>query len=68
MRLSALTTWNYRFYLAAGTDHTIIADESFYREDSAEDVPFVNWVNDMINRRWPWRSDWRDVSCAPGCL
>ncbi len=68
MILTALQTWNYRFYLARGTDHTIVADDKFYLEDSAGGVAFVDWLDDMINRFWPWGSDWRNLSCAPNCL
>ena len=67
MGLSALTTWNYRFYLAQGMEHTIIGDANFYTEDSAEGVRFSNWVNDMIKLHSPEGSDWRNVSCAPHC-
>ncbi len=67
MHLSALAP-NYRFYIAAGTDHTLLADDSFYKENSAQGVSFSNWVDDMVNRRWPRGSDWRNVSCVPHCL
>lgn len=68
MILSALRNYNYRFYLAKGSDHTIIADNKYYTEDSARSVYFSDWVNDMINRRWFWRSNWRNVSCTPNCF
>lgn len=68
MLLSALQTWNYRFYLAQGIDHTIVADNKFYTERSARGVYFSDWVNDMINRRWLWGSVWRNLSCSPNCL
>lgn len=68
MILTAFSNWNFRYYTARGEDHTIVADEKFYTEDSAAGVDFVNWVDDMINRYWPWGSDWRNVSCAPNCL
>lgn len=71
MWLSALAP-NYRFYIAAGTGHTLLADEGFYTENSAEDLPFTDWVDDMINKRssWWWStgSNWRNVSCFPNCL
>lgn len=67
MFFSALQTFNYRFYLAAGTDHTIVGDNKFYTEDSARGVYFSDWVDDMINRWWPWRSAWRNLSCSPAC-
>ncbi len=69
MNLVAFQTWNYRYYIAAGTDHTIIGSDKFYTENSAEGVFFRDWVDDMINRRWLWwGSDWRNVSCTPNCL
>ncbi len=67
--LTALQTWNYRYYTAAGTDHTIVGEDKFYTENSAQGVFFRDWVDDMINRRWLWwNNDWRNVSCAPNCL
>ena len=66
--LTALQTWNYRFYLARGEEHTIVASDKFYTEDSARGVDFVDWVDDMINRRWIWWSNWRNVSCVPNCV
>jgi hypothetical protein len=68
MILTAFQTWNYRFYLAAGTDHTIVASNKYYLEDSAQGVALVDWLDDMVNRRWLWRSDWRNVRCTPNCL
>ncbi len=68
MLLTAFQTWNFRFYLAEGTDHTIIASDKYYLEDSAQGVALVDWLDDMVNRRWLWRSDWRNVSCTPNCL
>ena len=66
--LTSIQTWNYRFYLARGEDHTIIASDKFYTENSAQGVDFVDWVDDMINRRWPWWSNWRNLTCTPNCL
>jgi hypothetical protein len=68
MILTALQNWNYRFYLAKGTDHTVIASDKFYTENSARGVPLVDWLDDMINRTWPFGSDWRNVGCTPNCL
>lgn len=71
MHISALAP-NYRFYIGAGNEHTLLVDDSFYTENSARGVNFSDWLDDMINQRriWPisWRSDWRNVSCAPNCL
>ena len=35
MLLTALQNWHYRFYLAKGTGHTVIADDKFYVEKKA---------------------------------
>ena len=66
-----VTAWqvpNYRFYLGAGIDHTIVADDKFYTENSASFVRFSDWVRDMIGARWPWFSKWQNLSCAPACV
>jgi hypothetical protein len=66
-----LTAWqvpNYRYYVGAGIDHTIVADDKFYSEDTAQSRQFADWVGDMITARWPWFSNWRNVSCAPACV
>ncbi len=65
---TALQTWNYRFYLAQGEDHTVIASDKFYIENTAQGVHFVDWVDDMINRHWPWLGVWQNLSCVPDCL
>jgi hypothetical protein len=70
MRLSALAP-NYRFYIAAGNDHTLLADDSFYTENSAQNVFFTDWVDDMLNKGYFWwtsGSEWRNVTCFPNCL
>jgi len=38
---------NYRFYIGAGTDHTIMAYAKFYEENSAG-VFFVDWIKAML--------------------
>jgi hypothetical protein len=38
---------NYRYYIGAGGDHTIMAYPKFYEEESAG-IPFVEWVNAMV--------------------
>jgi hypothetical protein len=68
LALSALTTSNYRFYLARGTGHTILADDRFYGEASADGVRFPDWVDDMINRRSSRGGNWKNASCVPDCL
>ena len=68
MLLTALQNWQYRFYLGRGSDHTAIASDKLYLEDSAKGVALVEWLDDMINRSFPFGSDWRNVSCTPNCL
>jgi hypothetical protein len=65
---TALTTWGYRFYLAAGTGHTILGDAAFYDERSAGNVRFQQWLSDMIEKRSAVWTQWRNLSCAPACL
>lgn len=68
MLTSALTTFNYRFYIAAGFGHTVIADEDLYLESSAHGLPLVDWLDDMINRPFLFGGDWKNASCFPNCL
>ena len=65
--LTALQVWNYRFYLGAGADHTVLASDKFFTEDSAR-RSLVDWLDDMINRRWSFGGDWRNSTCAPNCV
>lgn len=72
MHISALAP-NYRFYIAEGNAHTVLADDGFYSEHSGEGVYLSDWVDDMVNQRGFWRvsrhnTDWRNVTCAPNCL
>jgi len=58
---------NYRYYIAAGADHTILMSPKFYTEDSAE-IPFVKWVKSMVRNpfgMWggPWQGRWRNLEC-----
>ena len=68
MLFSALTTFNYRFYLAAGDDHTISVDNDVYTEMSGSGILLIDWLDDMINRRFLFGSDWQNATCAPNCL
>ena len=68
MLSSALTTFNYRFYLGSGFDHTTVADDSVYSEMSGSGILLTDWLYDMINRRFLWGSDWQNATCAPNCL
>jgi len=58
---------NYRYYIAAGEDHTILMSPKFYTEDSAG-IPFVKWVKAMVRNpfgMWggPWQGRWRNLEC-----
>ncbi len=65
---TAVTTWNYRFYLGQGVDHTLLGNARFYEESSARGVRFSDWFSDMIDQRWVFRSQWKNLSCAPDCV
>jgi hypothetical protein len=57
---------NYRMYLAEGVGHTIIGDDSFYGERSAEGVALRDWLADMLlEESGP---AWRNASCSGNCL
>lgn len=68
MLVSALTTFNYRFYLGQGIDHTTVADNSVYAEMSGSGIPLTDWLYDMIYRRFLFGGDWKNATCAPNCL
>ena len=64
---TAAAARNYRYYIAAGADHTILMSPKFYTEDSAG-IPFVKWVKAMVRNpfgMWgdPWQGRWRNVEC-----
>jgi hypothetical protein len=58
---------NYRYYIGAGTDHTIIWDDKFYEENSAG-IPFVDWVKVMVGNQGGTRGHggipWENVECV----
>ena len=58
---------NYRYYIAAGTDHTIMMSPKFYTEESAG-IPYVQWVNAMVNNPFGTHSHflegkWKNLEC-----
>jgi len=65
--LTALQTWNYRYYLAKGDAHTVLADDNFYTENTGSGIRLYKWVDDMINRFWFFGGNWRNASCTPNC-
>ena len=67
MLFSALTTFNYRFYFATGSGHTIVPDDAVYSEMSGSGILLTDWLYDMIYRRFLFGSDWQNATCAPNC-
>jgi hypothetical protein len=47
---SAAEAPNYRYYIGAGDDHTIMGYDKFYAEESAG-IPFVDWVDAMVRNQ-----------------
>lgn len=76
---TAFRVRDFRFYLGAGAGHVHLIDPpadavsfpttNFFAENSARNVAYTDWLDDMLNnpRRW-WRTDWRNLSCFPNCL
>ncbi len=60
---TAAASPNYRYYIGAGTVHTIMMDPKFFTESSADGVSFVDWVNKMINTP----NKWNNAECT-NCL
>jgi hypothetical protein len=63
---------NYRYYIAAGTSHTIMMTSKFYTEQSAGGVPFVTWVTSMVENPFGTHCDglegnWKNLECET-CL
>lgn len=52
---------NYRYYIAPGTEHTILISPSFYTEKSSG-YAFRKWVKRMLKRRRISRK-WSNVEC-----
>ena len=57
---------NYRYYIGAGTDHTIMGYDKFFEEDSAG-VPFVDWIKAMVENQGGTRghgaTPWKNLEC-----
>jgi hypothetical protein len=68
MFIVAAQTPNYRMYLAAGGDHTIVGSDKTYSEDTAGGVRFIDWFEGMIKDKKPDNGDWQNVNCDPNCL
>ena len=60
MKIYAYTTAaaepNYRYYIAAGTVHTILMSPEFYAEESAGGVLFTDWIKTMIKIHNKWEN------------
>jgi hypothetical protein len=60
---TAAASPNYRYYIAAGTDHTILMDDpKFYTEASAGGVSFAKWVKEMIKSHKKAKK-WENLEC-----
>lgn len=53
---TAAASPNYRYYIAAGTDHTIMMSPKFYIEDSAQGVSYAGWIRQMMKSPKKWKS------------
>ncbi len=72
--LSALTadrveSPNFRYYLAAGTYHTLLRDDNYY-DEATSGVPFASWLGQMLKNQGGTGGrggKWLDIAC-PDCL
>lgn len=72
--LSALTADgadlpNFRYYLAAGTYHTLLRDDNYY-DEATNGVPFASWLGQMLKNQGGTGGrggKWLDIAC-PDCL
>jgi hypothetical protein len=58
---------NYRYYIAAGTGHTILMSSKFYEENSAG-IPLVDWVESMVKNPFGkfghfLEGKWKNLEC-----
>lgn len=58
---------NYRYYIAAGQYHTIMGYPEFYEEGSAGGVPFIAWLEAMVENQGGTKGHgampWRNLEC-----
>lgn len=71
MAVNEQVNFNYNYYKAAGTEHTIVGLDSFYTEQSAANQSFAGWVTKMLEQP-AWQllnpdSDWQTVQCDGDC-
>jgi len=58
---TAATSPNYRYYIAAGSDHTVLMSPKFYTEDSAGGVLLTEWIDQMMMQN-PTKK-WKNAEC-----
>jgi hypothetical protein len=61
--VTAFRSWNYRFYIGAGSDHTIMGYPKFYEEESGG-KQFTDWVEAMIKTPNKWENQ-ECENCLP---
>jgi hypothetical protein len=54
---------NYAYYIAAGTDHTIIFYDKTYTEISGG-ASFIQWIDDLVNGAMPASTACSDPDCG----
>lgn len=58
---------NYRYYIGAGSRHTMYGSDKVYTDQSGgESQTIVDWIEDMIafEPGWSSPSDWQNVECT----
>jgi Pectinacetylesterase len=55
---------NYRYYIAAGTDHTIMMSNKFFTEETGG-MSYAQWINEMINTPIKWKNQECENCGAP---
>ena len=58
-------TYNYRYYIASGMEHTILMSPKFYTEE-VDGIPFAQWVNTMVYKpifSKKGQKYWRNLEC-----
>jgi len=65
---TAAASPNYRYYIAAGSDHTIMMTPKFYTEDTAGGIPYAKWIKAMVRNPFGTHSPilqgkWKNLEC-----
>ena len=63
---TAAVARNYRYYIGADYDHTILMSDKFYTENSAGGMPFSKWLKAMVENPFgvwggPFQGAWKNV-------